>query len=207
MAAFIKRYQEIATRQEAVKKVADAVDPHIDAFQASRLLNKQIKEQDLLIEEINKLSASDKLKEYEVVIWVNSQIIDAMTASKNMMGKGLAGPALAMAQQTSIDRINDIINALKEEKNKKDEFNKPNEGGEGKPGGGKPPLIPPLAQLKLLKAMQTVINTNTKMDSKQLENVSDPKQQNEIKQQVNKLGDQQGKIKDITDGIIKKMQQ
>jgi hypothetical protein len=208
LAELIKRYEAIQHRQEAVKTASDGIDQRTkQRGELMRLdgiaLARQAQEQGNLIDEINKLSSLDKLKEYDVVLWVNSQIIDAMTAAKATMDKSQTGPLLASAQQTSIDRIIDIINALKEEKNKPNEFDKPSQNGGG--GGGKPPLIPPLAQLKLLKAMQNVVNTGTQRLDKDINAAADPNQQNQLKQQTTKLGDNQSKIKDLADGIIKKM--
>jgi hypothetical protein len=208
LADLIKRYEAIQQRQQLVKNSTDAIDQR--TRQRGELLRldgialaRGAAEQGNLIEEINKMSSLDKLKEFEVVIWVDSQIIDAMTAAKSSMDNTQTGPLLAAAQQTAIDRLTDIINALKEEKSKPNEFDKPNDGGGG--GGGKPPLIPPLAQLKLLKAMQNVVNSDTQRLDRDIQATDDPNQQNQWKQQTAKVGDNQSKIKDLADSIIKKM--
>ena len=92
-----------------------------------------------------------------------------METSKDRLTKAQVGRQLALAQQTAIDRLNDIIEAIKDEQQKKKEFKDDPSGGGGGGGGGKPKLIPPLAQLKLLKSQQMVINRDTASTYKELD--------------------------------------
>src|SRR5207253_1259730 len=77
----------------------------------------------------------------------------------------------------------DIIDALKEEKDKK-EFEDGQQGGSGSGAGGKPPLLPPIAQLKLVKAMQNVVNTQTAAAGKALQNAASDAEKTQFQEQA-----------------------
>ena len=156
------------------------------------------------VEQVAKLSSDEKLKEYDVIVWMNGQIEQAMSFSKEGMSKAKLGRQLASAQQTSIDRIQDIIDALKEEKNK-DEFDKPPSNSGGGKGGGKKPLLPPMAQLKLIKAMQKVVNSETVNVDKALRTANNDAEKSQLKEEAAKIGKTQGELKGIVKKVIDEM--
>ena len=65
--------------------------------------------------------------------------------------------------------------------------------------------MPPLAQLKMLKAMQIVVNGQTTDASKSLTTAASDAQKNELQTQVQKLGQKQGEIRTITDKVTKEL--
>jgi hypothetical protein len=210
LAQYIKDYEAIQKDQQAVKDSTDKIEARRQAAadkQVDRMggieLGRLATTQGGLAERINALSADEKLKEFTVVVWMNGQVVELMGTSKDRLAKTQLGPQVVSAQQGAIDRIGMIIDALKEEKARNEEFQRPNSGGGGGGGGGKPPLVPPLAQLKLLKSMQTVVNAQTTTANKSLTAAPDDAAKNEARTAVEKLGKQQGEIKDITDKLLK----
>jgi hypothetical protein len=130
-----------------------------------------------------------------------------MAVSRDDTAKAQTGTRLAMAQQTAIDRLADVIQALKEEKQKEKQFEDENSGGGGGGGGGKKPLLPPVAQLKLIKAMQNVINSQTVNVNKEIQSAKDDAEKSQMQEEAQKVGKTQGDLKKITEKVLKDMQQ
>jgi len=208
LADFIQQYESIKKDQTIVKTSSDAIevrraataDHQVDRLGTHDLIGMSIT-QGKLIEQVNALSNDDKLKAYAVVVWMNGQVVEAMDISSEHMKRAATGRQLAVAQQTAIDRLTDIIEALKEEKQREAQFQSPQGGG----GGGKPPLVPPLAQLKLLKAMQLVINAQTVSVNKDIDAAKDAAEKQELQDQAAKLGKKQGEIKDIASKLLESL--
>ncbi|MGN6369671.1 MAG: hypothetical protein ACTHN5_15535, partial [Phycisphaerae bacterium] len=211
---FVQQYEQIKGGQAGIKKASDDIDARKQAAadkQVSRLdpfqLLKLAAKQGGLAGQIEGLSKDDRLKDFAVIVWMNKQIADSMHTSQKGLRASDMGRELADAQQNAIDRIQDIIDALKEEQKRQSDFRNDNGGGGGGGGGGKQPLVPPLAQLKLLKAMQLVVNGKTVEIDRSISNAADNAAKSHLQEQSKKLGQQQGEIKDIANKIIEQMQQ
>ncbi|HVS71851.1 MAG TPA: hypothetical protein VHQ47_11405 [Phycisphaerae bacterium] len=208
LAEFIKQYESIKQDQLTLKGVTDgietrrqkAADKEIDRL-GSLELAKQTTTQQNLIGRVADLTNDQQLKPFDVVIWMNGLVSDAMTTSRDDMKKAQTGKKLASAQQTAIDRLTDIIDALKDEQRRQSQFKSGGGGG----GGGKPPLVPPLAQLKLLKAMQLVVNTQTTQVDNDL-HAATPAEKSDLQQQAATLSRQQGEIQKIADKLAQQLQ-
>ena len=213
LAEFVQQYEEIKTQQVAIKTSSDAIDVRKQAAadkQVSRLdigvLVKLAARQSGLVDAIDSLSKDDRMKDFAVVVWMNKQITDSMRTSQNGLKAMATGREIASAQQNAIDRIQDIIDALKEEQKRQSDFQN-DSGGGGGGGGGKQPLVPPLAQLKLLKAMQTVVNARTADIDRGISNAPDQSTKSHLQDESKKLGQQQGEIKDIANKVVEQMKQ
>ncbi len=211
LAAYIKEYEAIQKDQSAVKATTDAiekrrqaaVDKEVDrpgTFKLAELASTQSG----LSDRVNQLSTDDKLKAYDVIVWMNSQVTELMAVSQERLTKIQLGPQIASAQQGSIDRLQLIIDALKEEQKRNSDFQKPSGGGGG---GGKQPLVPPLAQLKMLKAMQVVVNGQTSAVNTGLSTAASDADKNEYQTEAQKLGQKQGEIRGIADKLTKQLSQ
>lgn len=209
LAEYIKQYEAIRTDQNSIKTTSDtiekkrlaAVDKQIDRAGSMELAG-QITKQEGLISQIATLSGDEQLKPFEVVIWMNGIVTESMNGSRDDMKKAATGKHLALAQQTAIDRLTDIIDALKDEQKRNSDFKNPAGGGGG---GGKPPLVPPLAQLKLLKAMQLVVNTQTTDVDKQLQ-TAPAAEKTYLEQQSATLSKRQGEIRKIANKLAEQLQ-
>ena len=213
LAEFVQQYEEVKTQQVAIKTSSDAIDTRKQAApdkQVSRLdtveLLKLAGRQSGLAGTIDSLSKDDRMKEFAVIVWMNKLIADSMHTSQDGLKQQTTSKEIADAQQNAIDRIQDIIDALKEEQKRQSDFQNDGGGGGGG-GGGKQPLVPPLAQLKLLKSMQMLVNAKTVDIDRSISNASDEPAKAQLQDQSKKLGHQQGEIKDIANKIIEQMQQ
>jgi hypothetical protein len=212
LAYFILKYEGIQADQKQVKNGTDAIearrqtsiDKQVDRLGLGQLIQLS-NAQKALTDRINALSAEDKLKDFPVVLWMNAQIVESMNFSADHLRKAQTGALLASAQQNSLDRMQDIIDALKEEKQKNSDFKNDQDGGGGG-SGKKPPLVPPLAQLKLLRAMQVVINGQTTSVDKSIVAAPDDGTKAELQNEATALGKKQGEIKGIATKMIKDLQ-
>ncbi len=112
---------------------------------------------------------------------------------------------LTQSIQTEIERnLQEMIDALKKELSKR----RREGGGGGMPGGGmaggKQPLVPPAAELKLLRALQIQINRRTVVlaDQKAKQAMPEP----DVKAQHKKLAEREKRVETMTRQIAKRMQ-
>ena len=92
----------------------------------------------------------------------------AAAAASKKLGEGTTPMALATNLDTATKILQGLVAALDEAQKKKDEFKEDEEdGGGGGDGGGqggeKKPAIPPIAELKLLRAMQAEAADRTRL--------------------------------------------
>lgn len=207
LAEYIKQYEAIKKDQIAIKQTSDEIAKRLQADpdgelnrNDQRTVGEQANNEGALAIKIGDLSRDDQLKSIDVIVWMNQQVSDSMTTSQDRLSKVQLGPQLAQAQQTAVDRIQMIIDALKEEQ-KNSEFG----GGGGGGGGGQPPLVPPAQQLKLLKAMQTVVNIQTKSVDQSLKTATTDADRNDYQNQAKDLGGKQEQIQTIADKLVKQV--
>jgi hypothetical protein len=213
LAAVIKSYEAIRTSQKEVKTGTETLAKNRAAnngldrkqmLEAARLTTTQSD----LLKKIAALSSNERLTEYDVIIWMNTQISNAMETSRSNLSKGQTGAPLVAVQQTAIDRLTDLIDALKEEKQRsEDSFaNDPSPGSSGPPTGApeKQPLLPPLAQLKLIRAMQSAVNEQTASVHTALKNATEDADRSRLRESAAKLGETQGQLKTIVERIAPK---
>jgi hypothetical protein len=213
LAEFIKQYEEIKKDQVAVKGTSDdletkrlaAVDKELDR-QDELKVGGLAKTQSGLMDRVETLNKDPDLGQVDVVVWMNQQVTEVMSVSKTRLEKLQLGKQTASAQQAAIDRLQLIIDALREEQARPPEFNG-GSGGGGGGGGGKPPLVPPMAQLKLLKAMQIVVNDQTKSVDANLKAAASDADRNQYQTEAQNLGAKEGRIHDMTKDIVDQLLQ
>ena len=137
LAQLIKKYEAVKAGQETIKVAAEAIDAQRDsAGDLPRVAGAKLVEladsttnlsQKSLIEQVDELNKNPELAKVKVITWVNRQVLDYMADSKQKLAKKEVGLAMSRLQQTTINRLDDIINALKEEKKEQEKFQK--EGG------------------------------------------------------------------------------
>ena len=118
-----------------------------------------------------------------------------MSHVQKQLAKLEAGP-LTQAVEHDIERsLKDMLEALRKEQGRRRKKKKSG-GGKGGGGGGKQPLVPPVAELRMLKILQVQILGRTALLSKQVAKKKSPPDQ--IKQQHKTLSERQGKVKTMT---------
>jgi hypothetical protein len=212
LAEFIKQYEEIRKDQIAIKGTSDeletkrlaAVDKELDRQDELRV-GGLAKTQSGLVDRVETLNKDPDLGQVDVVVWMNQQVTEVMGVSKTRLEKLQLGRQTASAQQAAVDRLQLIIDALREEQARPPEFNSGGGGGGG--GGGRPPLVPPMAQLKLLKAMQVVVNDQTKSVDANLKAAANDADRNQYRTEAQDLGAKEGRIHDMTQDIVDQLLQ
>ncbi|MCD4700184.1 MAG: hypothetical protein K8R91_06405, partial [Phycisphaerae bacterium] len=82
-----------------------------------------------------------------------------LSGVQNLLAKKKAGPLTQSVQKGIEKSLEELVDALSKEMRRR----KKKQGGGGGSGGGaaKPPLVPPVAELKMLRTLQKQINTRT----------------------------------------------
>lgn len=99
-------------------------------------------------------SKTQEMEDAKVFAFAHRRMDEAMARAADLLGQGSPTGATGRDLATSVRMLQDLVLALSQDK-PKDEFREDEaSGGGGGAAGSKPPLIPPLAELKLLRAMQ-----------------------------------------------------
>ncbi len=110
-------------------------------------------------------SEAEGLTDAVVFAFAHRRIDGAMQRASAAMGEGAVPAAVRRDQTLTESTLASLLRALAEAKKKRDEFEEDSGGGGGGGGGGSggpPPLVPPVAQLKLLRDLQAEAATLTR---------------------------------------------
>ena len=142
---------------------------------------------------------ADALRELGGVIYNDAakDVVTDMNEVKEDLGKQKTGQTTQLEEARIIEQLDAMIDSLKQEIDKS-KFDQKNGGGGG--GGGGKSKFPTEAELRLLWALQTSINNNTKNADKL------PKEQQDKVALVN-LGNRQGKLRGLLDNLLKQATQ
>lgn len=126
---------------------------------------------------------------------------------QKQLAAGRAGPLTQTIQEEVEKRLSEMIDAIRKAlSDRRKKPSKPGGGGGGGGGGGpKPPLVPTVAELKLLRILQLQINTRTTVVNDRTEKGDIPKDQ--AAEQHADLAGRQEKVKQITEEMDKKLKQ
>ena len=173
LADLIREYETMKTIQQEINTQTAALTPGAapnapapvrPELQFGTLARRQAG----LVEEITSLNTDLAPAGVPVLLLMNTQVIQHMSISTRGLSHAETDPVLARAQEHALARLDDIITALKDEAdrrtpfrhedpNPRDPINVPRRPEPTPP----PPLVPNLAQLKLLKALQLALNADT----------------------------------------------
>jgi len=150
------KYEEALKQQLALKDNVDGLaqqEPSRRTRAAARIAGE---EQQALLKTLEDLRESTKeIAEAKVFDYAHTRLKDLMTAASTGLVAGEASPAV-LRQQTSAARVlRSLVEALDDRKKPDDPFRKGEQQGQGGGSGQQPqPLVPPAAEIVLLKAMQ-----------------------------------------------------
>lgn len=151
-----KAYREMLTEQVAIKGETDPL-VGVEATRRTRAAARALAERqqalkDRLVELQDKTA---ELAEAVVFEYAHRRLDQAMGQAAAALAEGDATAAVARQQKSAVQILQALVQALDNRRKDRDEFRENPEGGGGGGGGGGPqPLVPPIAQLKLLRAMQ-----------------------------------------------------
>lgn len=146
------------TADTYAKRTGEAYD-RPEQLKLTELSDRQGKQ----VEEVKKVS-SLVAKEGSSAVFpvVLEQVRQDMVSVQGMLSKSQAGPLAQSVQEQIAQSLKDLIDALQKEMARRNDKNASGAGaGAGGGGGGKTPLVPPAAELKMLRALQLQINQRT----------------------------------------------
>lgn len=139
-----------------------------------------------------------------VLAWMNRGIGVSMHAARTRLDQAEVGGTLLADQQMAISQLDAVIQALTN--HMKHLASGGGGGGGSGGGGGQQPLVPPAAQLKLLRILQLQINAQTRQLHDQLSKVTSSQDRKVIHTQIYMLGHQQRRIYRQAIKMVRSMQ-
>ena len=112
-----------------------------------------------------------KLDDAPVFQWVLYSSTEDMSEVALRLDKEESGQATQEIQEDIIKKLNDLAEAVRKERSKPQNGGGAGKGGGG--GGGKQALVPPLAELKMLRIMQHDVNLRTKQIDEEVAKTQD----------------------------------
>lgn len=195
--------QAISKSTKDVHKKRPAAGPYARAEQLE--LTKLARGEGLLGDQVQEvrdlLVAEDSTVVFPVIL---GQVKDQMQTTGKLLTGHEAGPFVQTAQRRIEQDLEALLVALREEQTRRRRRGKGGGGGGGPKPKGKgdeepPPLVPPVAELKMLRALQIRIARRTVQLAKAKAGSAKPSRQ--ILEQHKELADHQGQLV----GLTKKM--
>ncbi len=153
-----KAYQELLEQQVAIQaETGPLVGKELSRRERSqaRTLGERQAAIAAALEQLR--STVQEVAESQAFELANRRLDEASRRAGATLSAGEATRAVARDQTTALRVLQGLVEALRDPK-KSDEFREEQSGGGGGGGGGgqgqKPPLIPPIAELRLLRSMQ-----------------------------------------------------
>jgi hypothetical protein len=211
-------YYDLADRQEALLAIGtqhqqDEDYSRRDWRQINRLYEEQLEDKSLDEEQAVIRTKAEELKEKagEAMVYqsLHRRIDQAANRAENRLS-GRRVDGLVLDDQRSVvqmlramgDALDDTADQDKFEKEEQEEQEQPE--GEGQPGEGEePPLVPDLAQIKLLREVMIVLRNQTESIAEAGDNLPTADRQ----QRLNDLAEQQRELKTLGEQLIDKLKQ
>jgi hypothetical protein len=157
-AELLKAYRDALEAQAAIKGETDPLIGH-ELSRRDRVTARTLgTRQDGIRETLADLKSKTKeLADATLFDYAHKRLETTMSAASKALLEGSPSATVTRDQATALAVLKSLVEALKDE-DKKNDFRDQNEGGGeggGGGGGGQPePLVPPIAQLRLLRGMQ-----------------------------------------------------
>ena len=152
-----------------------------------------------------------RLADSPVFAWVLDDTAGDVQEVRNKLEKKETGVYTQEVEKDVVRKFEELIDALKKERDRRDKDKKKGGGGGGGGGGGKQPLVPPLAELKMIRKMQGDVNEKTKSVDEAVSKAASKKLTEEWKALLERAAQKQGDVakvtKDLADLLEKQQQQ
>jgi hypothetical protein len=151
-----KAYREALTEQSAIlSETEPLVGKELSRREraAARELGGR---QKMLKDKLSDLHrATKELNEATVFDYAHKRLDELMDAASAPLNEGRAETAVTRRQRAALRVLESLVASLERSKNDNEFREQQQGGGGGGSGGGKQPLVPPIAQLKLLRDLQS----------------------------------------------------
>ena len=142
------------------------------------------------------------LEEAPVFQFVLQNAVEDMTEAATRLDKENSGTGTQEIQDDAAKKIADLIEALRKERTKPPAGG----GGGGGGGGGKQPLVPSLAQMKMLLIMQRDVDRRIKNLDAEVTKNNNPDLNKDQKDRLRRAAELEGKISRITDKTAQELE-
>ena len=166
-------------------------------------VEKVVTQQGDLADKVDELTSRIEEELARVFNFILKGVSADMREVKDSLKKLETGPYVQFLQKEIARDVDRLIVALKEELGKK-EGNQPPQGG-GQQGPTRPRLVPPLAELRMLKTMQVDVNRGTR-DLQDLREASLDGVSDSWGKALDRLTQKQGSVSRITTDIFEDFQ-
>ncbi len=195
--AYLKLAEEQDALRESVEEIRQAGP--IDRRQRAALIGLSA-EQSQLQQAV--ADAGRQVEETLVFVRMHEQMGAASSRVVTALRRGEAGPVVTDEQGMIAATLRAMAEALKQDPNNTD-FASGGGGGGGQGGGQTPPMVPPLAELKLIRGLQQVIYDQTKTVQE-----TPPGQPDQpTKQKLMELSTRQRELSDLGQRLIEQVRQ
>lgn len=203
----VQAYRDLHERQAALRAETEPL-AGVELDRRQRVLARQLGNQQAQIrnDAMDLLRRTEELAEAFVFEAGHRQIDSLAAVVVEDLRSATIGPAQLMRQQDIADRFLALALALADSPSER-EFEDPSDpnsgGGGGGQGGGEPqPLVPPIAQLKLLRALQDAVYRSTRS----LDETGSRIDEADRSMRIDELGRLQRELTDLAERLIQEMQ-
>ncbi len=194
--------QELKKMLEAqtglIKRTADT--DKLPAGRPKKLTLIQVFKDQLALSDATKVVVK-MLEEAPVFQFVLEAAVEDMTEAATRLDKENSGTGTQEIQEDAAKKIADLIEALRKERTKPKSG-----GGGGGGGGGKQPLVPSLAQMKMLLIMQKDVGRRIKSLDTEVTKGNNPDLNKDQKDRLRRAAEQEGKISRITEKTAQELE-
>lgn len=156
-----KAYQELAQKQEALRQqTATTAQGPATRKQRADLMDMGMKQTDLRVEA---QALREKVEKTVLFGQLHEQIDQSAAQVSTDLRSGRGDAGVQSEQALIVTTLRAMADALeKPKRNEPFAGDRPEQGGGGGDGGGAPPLVPPLAELRLLRQLQEAVYRTTR---------------------------------------------
>ena len=196
-------YEKLIARQTELRAATAAlVGPDRTRKQQADLRELSFRQKDFQID-ANRLR--ELVKDTLLFVHLHGRI-DRLSESVTQQLRAATGEAAVLADQDTIASLLrtmvDALNQKKEDEPFAGEQNQQQQGGGG--GGGQPPLVPPTAELKLLRSLQQSLLDQTRALAEQREPADGSKSERRARE-IQELSVQQRELSGLGERLLQKM--
>lgn len=199
---------EIEKAQTEILNSTKELNEKITKFGITRrdliALKKLEGDQSGLVTEVDKIIEVLTKEDSQIFNWVFKRIKVSMDeAAKNLRGKD-TGILTQSLQKEVVDRLNKLLTALKEEQKRRKEENQQQSPQDENNMQQKPQILPPIAELKMIRDIQMDIKDRTKriFDTVKEQNTIDDLS----RRRLERLGHEEGDLADMTKRFIQSLE-
>ncbi|HZW06821.1 MAG TPA: hypothetical protein VFF65_06830, partial [Phycisphaerales bacterium] len=153
-----QKYQAMLTEQTALRtEGADLVGKELDRRARARARGLADREEAIADQAGAMIKETSELQEADLFVLAHERVDALSRGAAKGLREETVGDAVAVKQRAVERVLRQIIEALEETKSDDEDFREPESGNGGGQQGGAgqdPPLVPPAAEVKLLKLMQ-----------------------------------------------------